>query len=139
MLFDVQEVMKGSRGGNFKQRGLLEIVLEEFIMVVVQGDVKKVEDFLIFGKVYFDVVDKNGYIVFIGVSVSYRSRKLNLLIWKMLCKRCLRLDMFRIYCFYYFGLKCLEIVMFKLVYKIRIFVQVSSYISILFIFVIFIF
>lgn len=80
------------------------------------------EDFLIFGKVYFDVVDKNGYIVFIGVSVSYRSRKLNLLILKMLCKKCLRLDMFRIYCFYYLGFKSLEIVIFSLVYKIKILV-----------------
>lgn len=136
MSFDVQEVMKGSRGGNFKQRGPLETASEELIMAAAQGDVKKVEDLLTSGKVHPDVADKNGHTALIGASVSHRSRKLNSLIWKMLCKRCLRLDMLRIYCLYYFGLKCSETVMLQLAYKIRALVQTSSYISILLIFVI---
>ncbi|XP_065925603.1 ankyrin repeat and MYND domain-containing protein 1 isoform X10 [Magallana gigas] len=80
MSFDVQEVMKGSRGGNFKQRGPLETASEELIMAAAQGDVKKVEDLLTSGKVHPDVADKNGHTALIGASVNWQTDVINVLL-----------------------------------------------------------
>lgn len=68
--FDVQEIMKGNRGGNFLERGPLETASEDLIMAAAEGKVKNVEDLLTSGKVHPDVADRNGHTALIGASVS---------------------------------------------------------------------
>ncbi|XP_062566386.1 ankyrin repeat and MYND domain-containing protein 1-like, partial [Saccostrea cucullata] len=78
--FDVEEIMKGNRAGNFLKRGPIEAASEELIMAATDGDVKKVEDLLTSGKVHPDVADKNGHTALIGASVNWHTDVINVLL-----------------------------------------------------------
>ncbi|XP_048745481.2 ankyrin repeat and MYND domain-containing protein 1-like isoform X4 [Ostrea edulis] len=78
--FDVQEIMKGNRGGNFLERGPLETASEDLIMAAAEGKVKNVEDLLTSGKVHPDVADRNGHTALIGASVNWQTDVINVLL-----------------------------------------------------------
>ena len=68
--FDVDAVLRGSRGTEESNKGMIEVASEEFLQAAMNGKIKVVRDMLENNRVNVDVADCRGHTALIGAAVS---------------------------------------------------------------------